>query len=162
VTAAGTARARATDEEPAVAEPQSLEAVAALWPAVVDLVRGENARLGAAIERARPVEVKGEELTIAFGSSFLKKQAEGPADRMTVGESLTALTRVRWRLAYELRDDLDAGAEGVEEPGADSDERWLARFMEEFDAEEIPYEGPPTPPATAPDEPKLTSNEKGA
>ncbi len=160
-TAAAAALARASTEEPSVAEPQSLAAVEELWPAVVDLVRGENARLGAAIERARPVEVKGEELTIAFGSSFLKKQAEGPADRMTVGESLTALTRVRWRLAYELRADLDAGAEqDTEDAGAGSDERWLARFMEEFDAEEIGYEGPPTPPS--PGEPKLTSNEKGA
>ncbi len=159
-TAAAVALARATAGEPAVAEPQSLEAVRQLWPAVVDLVRGENARLGAAIARSRPVEVKGDELTVAFGSSFLKKQAEGPADRMTVGESLTALTRVRWRLAYELREDLDAGEEGAEEPGAGSDERWLARFMEEFDAEEIPYESPPTPSASG--EAKLTSNEKGA
>jgi DNA polymerase-3 subunit gamma/tau len=158
-TAAGAALASATAGETAVAEPQSLEAVRALWPAVVDLVRGENARLGAAIVRARPVEVKGEELTIAFGSSFLKKQAEGPADRMTVGESLTALTRVRWRLAYELRDDLDAGEESAEEPGAGSDERWLARFMEEFDAEEIPYDGSS---GSASGEAKLTSNEKGA
>jgi DNA polymerase-3 subunit gamma/tau len=160
-TAAAAALARASAEEPSAAEPQSLAAVEELWPAVVDMVRGENARLGAAIERARPVEVKGEELTIAFGSSFLKKQAEGPADRMTVGESLTALTRVRWRLSYELRADLDAGAEqDAEDAGAGSDERWLARFMEEFDAEEIPYEGPPT--QASPGEPKLTSNEKGA
>jgi DNA polymerase-3 subunit gamma/tau len=162
-TAAGAALARASADEPPAAQPQSLEAVGQLWPAVVDLVRSENARLGAAIERARPVEVKGEELTIAFGSSFLKKQAEGPADRMTLGESLTALTRVRWRLAYELRDDLDAGEETTEEAGAGSDERWLARFMEEFDAEEIPYDGPPAPSAPAgSEEPKLTSNEKGA
>ncbi len=158
-TAAGAALARASAEQPAGAEPQSLEAVREMWPAVVDLVRGENARLGAAIERARPVEVKGGELTIAFGSSFLKKQAEGPADRMTLGESLTALTRVRWQLAYELREGLETGEEGTEEPGAGSDERWLARFMDEFDAEEIPYEGPPAPAAG---EPKLTSNEKGA
>ena len=130
----------------------TLESVRAVWPAVVDLVRGENARLGAAIERARPVDVDGEELTIAFGSSFLKKQAEGPADRMTVGESLTALTQVRWRLAYELREELE---DGEAEPQDGSEERWLARFMEEFDAEEIPG-------ADATDERTLTSNEKGA
>jgi len=163
-TAAGAALARsgtaAPAEGPVAAGSHSLEAVCEIWPAVVDLVRGENARLGAAIERARPVEVKGEELTIAFGSSFLKKQAEGPADRMTVGESLTALTTVRWRLAYELRKGLDAD-EGAGEPDAVSDERWLARFMEEFDAEEIPYEGGAGGPDN-PNEPTLTSNEKGA
>jgi DNA polymerase-3 subunit gamma/tau len=134
----------------------TLEAMCALWPAVVDLVRGENARLGAAIERARPVELAGDELTIAFGSSFLKKQAEGPADRMTVGECLTALTKVRWRLAYELREDLEAEGAGADiEDG--SEERWLARFMEEFDAEEIPGEA-----GAGGDEAAVTSNEKGA
>ncbi len=149
------AAALAEAEAPAVetgAPAATLESVRAIWPAVVDLVRGENARLGAAIERARPVEVNGEELTLAFGSSFLKKQAEGPADRMTVGESLTSLTQVRWRLAYELREELEAGDA---EPQDGSEERWLARFMEEFDAEEIPG-------ADATDEPTLTSNEKGA
>ncbi len=134
----------------------TLEAMCSLWPAVVDLVRGENARLGAAIERARPVELAGDELTIAFGSSFLKKQAEGPADRMTVGECLTALTKVRWRLAYELREDLEAEGAGADvEDG--SEERWLARFMEEFDAEEIPGEA-----GAGEDEAAVTSNEKGA
>jgi DNA polymerase III subunit gamma/tau len=152
---AGTAAAAAeAPGEAATQEPlaSTLESVRAVWPAVVDLVRSENARLGAAIERARPVEVKGEELTIAFGSSFLKKQAEGPADRMTLGESLTALTQVRWRLAYELREELDGGEE-AEEPEDGSEERRLARFMEEFDAEEILREG---------DESTVTSNEKGA
>jgi len=150
--AAGTAIAEAqAPATPSGAPAATLESVRAIWPAVVDLVRGENARLGAAIERARPVEVDGEELTIAFGSSFLKKQAEGPADRMTVGESLTALTQVRWRLAYELREELQ---DGESEPEDGSEERWLARFMEEFDAEEIPG-------TAATDERTLTSNEKG-
>ena len=72
---------------------------------------------------------------------------------MTVGESLTAVTGVRWRLSYELREELDgdAGETGGEE---ESEERWLARFMEEFDAEEIPDDGE--------DAATVTSNEKGA
>ena len=105
------------------------------------------------------LEVKGEELTIAFGSSFLKKQAEGPADRMTVGESLTALTKVRWRLAYELREELEAGDA---EPQDGSEERWLARFMEEFDAEEILRDGEGAALAGEGEERTVTSNEKGA
>jgi DNA polymerase-3 subunit gamma/tau len=152
---AATAAAQAPGEPGGAGETAStLESVRSTWPAVVDLVRGENARLGAAIERARPIEVNGEELTIAFGSSFLKKQAEGPADRMTVGESLTALTGVRWRLAYELREELDS-EDGGEEAQDGSEERWLARFMEEFDAEEIRREDEDG-------ERTATSNEKGA
>jgi DNA polymerase III subunit gamma/tau len=134
----------------------SLESVCSLWPAVVDVVRRENARLGAAIERSRPVAVEGEELTVAFGSSFLKKQAEGPADRMTVAEAMRVVTGGRWRLLYELREDLAEASAEQEAGDGDSEERWLARFMEEFDAEELPSEG---------DEPglqSLTSNEKGA
>jgi DNA polymerase-3 subunit gamma/tau len=172
-TAAGATLAKPGAETPPPAAGQgapptaaTLDSMRSLWPAVVDLVRSENARLGAAIERARPVEVAGDELTIAFGSSFLKKQAEGPADRMTVGESLTALTKIRWRLAYELREELDA-EDGMAEGQEGSEERWLARFMEEFDAEEISLDGPPAPgggdAATGgADLPRLTSNEKGS
>ena len=138
----------------------TLDSVSALWPAVVDLVRGENARLAAAIERSRPVTVDGAELTLAFGSSFLKKQAEGPADRVTVGGALKALTGVQWRLSYELREGFgEATAEG--EPEQDSEERWLARFMDEFDAEEIPVEGAAARTGEQ-DQPTVNSNEKGA
>ncbi len=143
--------------EPAAPEPiaASLESVASLWPAVVDVVRGENALLGALIAEARPVAMDGQDLTLGFASTFLKKKAEDPANRMTVGEALRVVTGSRWRLSYELREGL--AAESGEEPAeADSEERRLARFMEEFDAEEIPGgedgEG----------EPAVTSNEKGA
>jgi DNA polymerase III subunit gamma/tau len=143
--------------EPAAAEPiaASLESLASLWPAVVDVVRGENALLGALIAEARPVAVDGEDLTLGFASTFLKKKAEDPANRMTVGEALRVVTGSRWRLSYELREGL-AAERGDEPAEAESEERRLARFMAEFDAEEIPGgedgEG----------EPAVTSNEKGA
>ena len=106
---------------------------------MVDLVRGENALIGALIAEARPVEVREEELTIAFGSPFLKKKAEDPANRMIVGEALKVVTATRWKLTYELREDLGGG--GPQAPEEEhSEERWLARFMEEFDAEEVPGE----------------------
>src|SRR5207248_271616 len=53
-------------EGPAVAD---LESLRSLWPAVVDLVRAQNALLGALIEEAEPVAVQGEELTVAFAAS---------------------------------------------------------------------------------------------
>jgi len=146
---------------PAAPEPPSgvrdLESVCALWPAVVDLVRSENARLGAAIEMSRPVEVEGKELTLAFSSSFLKKQAGKPADRVTIVEALRAVTGGRWQLAYELREE-QAPADGPAPPQR-SEEEWVARFMSEFDAQEIAGE---ESPENERGEQAVTSNERGA
>ncbi len=126
-------------EQPAVPGAPSVASLSELWPAVVDLVRTENALIGALIAEARPVEIREEELTIAFGSPFLKKKAEDPANRMIVGEALKVVTATRWKLTYELREDLgEGGSQAPEEEH--SEERWLARFMEEFDAEEVPGE----------------------
>ncbi len=141
----------------------TLGSLVELWPAVVEVVRGENALLGALIAEARPVELSGEELTLAFGSPFLKKKAEDPANRAVVGDALRAVTATRWRLTYELREDLtDSGAETHEEH---SEERWLARFMDEFDAEEVPGEwgAAQEAPAAEVDQPQtVNGNEKGA
>jgi DNA polymerase-3 subunit gamma/tau len=118
-----------------------IESVRSLWPAVVDLVRGENAMLGALIAEAQPVELDGEELTVAFASSkpFLRKKASVPVNRAAVTEALSAVTGVRCRLSFELRDEL-GGDQGQSGPPARSEEEWVARFMEEFDAEEVPGE----------------------
>jgi DNA polymerase-3 subunit gamma/tau len=116
---------------------RDLESVCALWPAVVELVRSENGLLGAVICEARPVAVDGDDLTLAFASSaqFLKKKAEDPNYRAAVGEALRSIAGGRWRLSYELRDALA----GEDRPGSaeHSEEEWVARFMQEFDAEEI-------------------------
>jgi hypothetical protein len=143
-----------------------LDAVAALWSAVVDLVRSENARLGAAIARSWPVQLRGEELTLAFGSSFLKKQAEGPADRMTVGEALRAITGQRLRLSYELRAESEGPAQAAP-PTERSEEEWVRRFQEEFDAEELAGDWDSGPAEGAQEHRErgaraATSNEKGA
>ena len=136
--------------------PRDIESIYALWPAVVDLVRSEHALLGAVIGEAKPVSVEGEELTLAypFAAEFYKKKAEDPANRAAVGEALGALAGGRWKLRYELR-DTPAGEDEQASP-ARSEEEWVARFMEEFDAEEL---------TDAQDErgaQAATSNEKGA
>jgi DNA polymerase-3 subunit gamma/tau len=128
---------------PAAAPPQSgdLETMRALWPAVVDLVRAENAMLGAIVEVAQPVHASDGELTLAFASAaqFYRKKAEDPAHRALLGEALRSLTGTRWRLSFELRQVAGAGpGEEGEEP---SEEELLRRFIEEFDAEEIPGDG---------------------
>ena len=125
---------------PGAAAASDLESVRALWPAVIDLVRGGNAMLGALIQEAEPVALEGEQLTVAFpaSASFLKKKAESNANRAVVSSALGDLAGGRWRLCYELREDLDLRER---ERGAPrSEQEWVARFMEEFDAEELPPE----------------------
>jgi DNA polymerase-3 subunit gamma/tau len=124
--------------EPAVAA--DLTAISSTWPAVVDLVRSENGLLGASIAEARPVEVGDGELTLAFASPFKKKTAELPSNRMTVGEALRVVTGSRWQLLYELRETVADGEAHDEAHEDHSEEHRVARFMEEFDAEEIPGE----------------------
>jgi DNA polymerase III subunit gamma/tau len=132
-----------TPAEPPVAvdlaEAEGLAPLLAWWPAVIDLVRAENALLGACIEEARPVEVTGEDLTVAFASTapFLKKKAENADNRAAVTAALHDVTGRRWRLSYELKEEL-AGQEDV--PVARSEEEWVRRFVDEFDAEELPGE----------------------
>jgi hypothetical protein len=91
--------------------------------------------LGALIAEAQPVAAKDEDLTLAFAATaqFLKRKAEDPANRSAVGEALRSVTGRRWRLSYELREELDRAGR----PEINSEEEWVARFMEEFDAEEI-------------------------
>ncbi|MBA3806765.1 MAG: hypothetical protein H0X28_00005 [Solirubrobacterales bacterium] len=123
---------------------------------MVDLVRGENALIGAVVGEARPVAADGDDLTLAFAATdqFLKKKAEDPANRLIVGEALRAVTGRRWRLSYELREEL--GGNGAAESSGSTEEDWIRRFIEEFDAEEIPGEDGERGAQPA------TSNEKGA
>jgi DNA polymerase-3 subunit gamma/tau len=153
---------------PPAGEP-ALDSLSALWPAVVEAVRASNAMLAAAIAEARPVALEGEELTVAFDVSapFMKKKAEDPANRALVTQALKELTGRRLRLAYELHEQLN----GSPEPGAGhTEEEWVARFIDEFDAQELPGEpaavGGETPagePATGalPGEPVSQPSEKG-
>jgi DNA polymerase-3 subunit gamma/tau len=175
-TPSGGAEAPSPDTSTQTPTARELESLRPLWPAVVELVRGEHAMLGALIAEARPVAVDGEDLTLAFSSTaqFLKKKAEDPANRMAVGEALRAVTGERWRLSYELLDepvDHDRRQEG--EP---TEEEWVRRLMEEFDAEEIlgergpggewePRGGVPAEQRDERDErgeQAMTSNEKGS
>jgi DNA polymerase-3 subunit gamma/tau len=141
---------------------RDLASLCSLWPAVVDLVRGENALLGALIAEAQPVEVAGEDLTVAFASSkpFLRKKASVPLNRAAVTEALRAVTGIRWRLAFELRDTPGAAQDAGLQP-AHSEEEWVRRFMEEFDAEEIPGEWDQEPGAAGEELEAATSEEKG-
>jgi hypothetical protein len=83
-----------------------LDDATACWPAVVDLVRAENAILAALLTDARPIAVRDRELTLAFpgGAAYLKKKAEQEDYRRVAGEAVQAVTGQRLVLRYELRD----------------------------------------------------------
>jgi len=120
--------------------PDDLRALIEQWPAVVKLVSDGHALCGAVIADTLPVAVAEADLTVGFPASaaFLKKKAEDPSNRAIVTEALRELTGVRWRLSYELREDLPTHGDGV--PRTYTEEEWIERFKSELDAEEIPVE----------------------
>jgi DNA polymerase-3 subunit gamma/tau len=122
------------EPRPAAAEPS--QAVLDSWPAVVDLIRGQNQMLAALLAEARPVSAGEHDLTLAFpaGAAFLKRKAEQDDHRRMAADALQTLTGRRMTLSYELRDNGEGEAEGAAKL---SGEELVQRFMEEFDAEEI-------------------------
>jgi DNA polymerase-3 subunit gamma/tau len=117
-------------------EPE-LGTVAAAWPAVVDIVRQDNAMLAAALEAAQPVALGDGRLTLAFpsGAAFVKRKAEQDDYRRAATEAVRTVIGAALTLRYELRDEaLEAAADEV--PGL-SGEELVKRFMDEFDAEEV-------------------------
>jgi DNA polymerase-3 subunit gamma/tau len=133
---------------PEVVSATDLESLLALWPAVLELVGKKNQMLSAVLKDTRPVGVDGEDLAVAFASSaaFLKKKAEHPDNRAIVSEALLEITKGRWRISYEL---LEADLSAASEQSPPTEEEWVQRFMEEFDAEELSGEHTPADAAGA-------------
>jgi DNA polymerase-3 subunit gamma/tau len=122
----------------AVAEPPPVGDLGSLWQATHESVRAENGLLGAVLDEAVPTTVTEEELALAFAPSaaFLKRKAEDPANRAIVIETLRNLTGRRYRVSFELSDELK---EREGENGAPpTEEEIVARLMAELDAEELP------------------------
>jgi len=117
-----------------------LATVVALWPAVIDALVGQSHMLAALFADAQPVRVAGEEVVVAFptGAAFLKRQAETESHHAAAAEALRAVAGRSLRLCFELRDtEPDGGAPAAAEPLRLSEDEWIARFVAEFDAEEI-------------------------
>jgi DNA polymerase-3 subunit gamma/tau len=128
----------APPEAPApVADALGLDTAISSWPAVLDLVKGQNSMLATALAAARPVAVGERELTLAFpdGASFLKRKAEQDEHRRVAAEALKTVTGHRVALRYELREDEEESQQAGEP--ALSGEELVRRFLEEFDAEEL-------------------------
>jgi DNA polymerase-3 subunit gamma/tau len=112
-----------------------LDAARESWPAVVELVKTENALAGAVLEGARPVATQGSDLVLAFppGAAFLKRKAEQDDYRRAAMNALRTVTGQRLTLTYELGENGESEAPGETLSG----EELVRRFMEEFNAEEI-------------------------
>jgi DNA polymerase-3 subunit gamma/tau len=124
--------------EPAVTAPAvsalTLERLVGLWPDVLDTVRAANAMLGAVVDDARPVELAGNRLVLAFGedAAFLRKKAEERATRSALAEAVRAVTGHALTFSYELRE-----GHGPPQPPPLSEDELVARLKDEFDAEEL-------------------------
>jgi DNA polymerase-3 subunit gamma/tau len=130
----------AVADRPAPAPPpvaESLAAVTALWPAVRDAICADNQMLGAALSDARPVELRDHELVVAFAEDdgFNRRMADTVEHRRIVEEAVRGLAGRPLKVLFELRDlEPEAEAAAAQPP---SEDEILARFVSEFDAEEI-------------------------
>jgi DNA polymerase-3 subunit gamma/tau len=117
------------------------EALAELWPAVLESLQDESPLLAAVLQGARPAGVADDELTLAWpeSSGFFKRKAEDPANKETIARVIRAVTGSSLRLAFELRDEAALAAEAAATPQL-SEEELVDRFVEEFDAEVLPPE----------------------
>jgi len=116
-----------------------LDEIVALWPAVIDITRS-NAMLAALLERARPIAVSGQELTLGFprDAAFMKHKAEQDENRRATAEALRNVTGAALQIRYELTEAgtwPDGAAAGVDQ--VLTEEELVRRFVEELDAQEI-------------------------
>jgi DNA polymerase-3 subunit gamma/tau len=140
VTATATVDAQAP--APAASLDLSLARFGESWPAIIEELREGTPMLAAALEDCAPAALTGDGLTLAWpeSSSFLKRKAEDPANRDLLIKAIRSVTGSSLRLAYELRsenDPLPTLAAAAAAPQL-SEEDLVQRFMEEFDAEELP------------------------
>ncbi len=137
-------------EPPAAVQPPAvvdLEALRALWPAVVDTVSAEKGVLGAVLREARCTELNDGELVVCFAASkpFNKRRADDADNREVVLEALRTLSGRPLRLRYDIYDDADPQAvpPGATQPP--NEEEMIERFKHAFDAREIIPDEEPQP-----------------
>jgi DNA polymerase-3 subunit gamma/tau len=150
-TAAAAAPVAADAPQPVASDRPQLdpERLRTRWPAVVDVVRGENAMVGALLAEARPAEIQSGQLTIDFpaDAEFSRRKAE--ASVRLIEPALRALTGHPLRLAFRL------GGDPPDPPRLLSEEELLERLKQEFDAREIvdDSDDPGAAAQAGPDEP---------
>ncbi len=128
-----------------------LGSLRAIWPAVIDTVRAENALCAALLAEAMPIAVDGTEVTVAFPASddFHRRKADDDGYRRCVAMAVRTVTGMKAQIAYVLADLAPAGAVDEAPAAPPTEDEWVQRFVAEFDAEEIhPDPDPPEPPPT--------------
>ena len=126
------------NSDPAV---MNLEQITSLWPAVVEMVRGNNAMLAVLLDGAEPASVDESELVLVFPAEaeFYKRKAEQDEHRKATAAALRNVTGVSLGLRYELAEaGTEMVPESLREPEPLSADELVARFVEEFGAQEIP------------------------
>lgn len=84
----------------------SIDDVIAVWGGVLDNLRGRDQLCAVALERARPVELEGGELCIAFptDAAFYRGTADREERRFALREALRDVTGSPLTVRFELRD----------------------------------------------------------
>ncbi|MGI8593370.1 MAG: DNA polymerase III subunit gamma/tau [Solirubrobacteraceae bacterium] len=116
-----------------------LEGLRSVWPAVLETLRERGGSLKAGIfAEARPASLADGQLVVAFppSATFKKRKAQDREYCEALADAVRAVTGAEIRLRCELGEEDDGEEAGV--AGSLSDEELVARFMTEFDAEEIP------------------------
>jgi DNA polymerase III subunit gamma/tau len=124
------------EEEPRTsAGTVDLDGLRDLWPAVTETLRPDKPALAGLLAEAKPVSVDGQELVIAFptGATFKKRLAEDRANTEALAGAVRTVAGAPLRPRYELREGLEPDAA----PEPISEEEWIERFKQEFNAEEI-------------------------
>jgi DNA polymerase-3 subunit gamma/tau len=119
---------------PTTPQPATIDGIAELWPAVLTAIRTDNQLLGAALSEARPVELRGGELVVAFSHEDAFNRRIADSHRPALEEAVRSVSGGPLRVCFELR-EAPAEARAPEPPP--SDDELVARFLAEFDAEEI-------------------------
>jgi DNA polymerase III subunit gamma/tau len=144
--APATAPAAATAVAEVPAEAPTLDGVRSLWPVVLDALRADNGMLAACLGEAHPVELRGNEVVVAFAEhdAFNRRMADGREHRAAIDAALRDLAGRPLRVVFELRDPSELG-DGEPDSQPPSEDELVARFKAEFDAEEIVPDDDPQP-----------------
>ncbi|HET9073300.1 MAG TPA: DNA polymerase III subunit gamma/tau [Solirubrobacteraceae bacterium] len=110
-----------------------------LWPAVVELVRGQNAMLASLLELATPVGLAQGELSLALppGAMFHKRKAESTEHRQMAAAAVRSVTGTEFELTYRLAEPVEVATPAVPVDDTLSEAELVRRFVETFDAQEL-------------------------
>jgi hypothetical protein len=148
----GATHAVALATPPGAGPALELDGLRAVWPAVIEAVKAENALCAALLADTTPIAVDGQQVTVAFPPTddFHRRKADDDGYRKCVAMAVRTVTGAKAQIAYVLAESPPAGAEEPTGPPPPTDDEWVRRLVSEFDAEEIipDPDADPGPPPT--------------